>query len=72
MDLCHVAMGHFDGFWEINLNPWDTAAGILMTMEAGGLVTDFSSESYSIYQPQMLASNRLIHEDMRQIIVKNQ
>ena len=72
LDLCHVAMGHFDGFWEINLNPWDTAAGILMTMEAGGLVTDFSSESYSIYQPQMLASNKLIHEDMRQIIVKNQ
>ena len=72
LDLCYVAMGHFDGFWEINLNPWDTAAGILMTMEAGGLVTDFSSGTYSIYQPQMLASNKLIHEEMRQIIVKNQ
>ena len=65
-------MGNFDGFWEINLKPWDTAAGILMTMEAGGLVTNFSSDTYSIYQPQMLASNRLIHEEMRQIIVKNQ
>ena len=72
LDLCYLAMGHFDGFWEINLNPWDTAAGILMTTEAGGLVTDFSSASYSIYQPQMLASNKLIHEEMRQIIIKNQ
>lgn len=68
LNLCSVAMGHFDGFWELHLKPWDIAAGTLVVEEAGGVVTDFQTSEYSIYQPQTLASNGLIHEEMRQMI----
>jgi myo-inositol-1(or 4)-monophosphatase len=68
LDLCYVAMGRFDGFWELRLKPWDTAAGILIVEEAGGRVTDFKSENYSIYQDQIMASNGLIHGQMRTVL----
>jgi myo-inositol-1(or 4)-monophosphatase len=66
IDMCYLAMGKIDGFWEEALKPWDTAAGLIIIAEAGGKVTNFHSGSYSIYEKQILASNGLIHEQMRQ------
>lgn len=62
IDLCWVACGRFDGFWEHNLNAWDAAAGYLIVEEAGGSVTDLKGNAYSPYQPRLLATNGLIHE----------
>jgi myo-inositol-1(or 4)-monophosphatase len=62
LDLCYVACGRFDGFWEFNLNPWDTAAGVLLVEEAGGKVTDFSGGPFQIDSRQTAASNGLVHE----------
>jgi myo-inositol-1(or 4)-monophosphatase len=64
LDLCYVAMGRFDGFWELKLNPWDVAAGKLLVEEAGGVVTDFSGGELDIYGQETLASNGRIHEEM--------
>jgi len=61
LDLASVACGRFDGFWEFNLNPWDTAAGVLLVKEAGGVVTDFSGGPFRIDSREVLASNGLIH-----------
>jgi len=71
LDLCYLAMGRFDGFWELRLKPWDTAAGILMVTEAGGQVTDFGSGAYSIYQDQILASNGLLHDQMQTVVASS-
>ncbi len=60
-DLCQVAKGVFDAFWESNLSPWDTAAGILLVEEAGGQVTTFRGKSYDPYKNSIIASNGLIH-----------
>jgi len=68
LDLCYVACGRFDGFWELKLSPWDVAAGILIVEESGGRVTDFQGETASIYGKNLLASNGLIHEQMIQIL----
>ncbi len=68
IDLCWVACGRFDGFWEYNLNPWDIAAGYLIIEEAGGQVTNFKGEPYSVYDKQTLATNSKIHEQMIQLI----
>jgi myo-inositol-1(or 4)-monophosphatase len=62
LDLCNVASGRFDGFWEFNLNPWDTAAGVLMVAEAGGKVTDFLGGEFQIASRETLASNGLVHD----------
>lgn len=62
LDLCNVASGRFDGFWEFNLNPWDTAAGVLIVEEAGGRVTDFSGGEFQIASRETLASNGLLHD----------
>jgi len=64
IDLCYLAAGKFDGFWELKLHPWDVAAGSLMVTEAGGRVTDFQGQSMNIYSGEILASNGLIHEQM--------
>lgn len=64
MDLCWVAAGRFDGFFEHKLNAWDSAAGFLIVEEAGGKVTDFQGNEYSPYQPHILASNAKIHNEM--------
>ena len=62
LDLCNVAAGRFDGFWEFNLNPWDTAAGVLIVQEAGGKVTRFDGSPFEINSRETVASNGLIHE----------
>jgi myo-inositol-1(or 4)-monophosphatase len=68
MDLCWVAAGRFEGFYEHKLNAWDSAAGFLIVQEAGGKVTDFSGAPYSPYQPQIAATNGKIHEELLQWI----
>jgi myo-inositol-1(or 4)-monophosphatase len=62
LDLCNVASGRFDGFWEFNLNPWDTAAGVLIVQEAGGAVTRFDGSAFELNSRETVASNGLIHE----------
>jgi myo-inositol-1(or 4)-monophosphatase len=62
LDLCNVASGRFDGFWEFNLNPWDTAAGVLIVEEAGGRVTDFAGGPFQLESRETLASNGLLHD----------
>jgi myo-inositol-1(or 4)-monophosphatase len=68
IDLCWVAAGRFDGFWEYNLNPWDIAAGYLIIEEAGGRISNFNGDPYSVYDKQTLATNGKIHEAMLKII----
>ncbi|MCH7949446.1 MAG: inositol monophosphatase [Candidatus Dadabacteria bacterium] len=68
LDVCYVACGRFDGFWELGLNPWDTAAAVLILKEAGGQVTTFSGDEYSIYIKEILASNSIIHGQMMEIL----
>jgi myo-inositol-1(or 4)-monophosphatase len=65
IDLCWVAAGRFDGFYEHKLQAWDSAAGFLIVEEAGGKVTDFAGNPYSPYQPHILATNGAIHEELR-------
>ena len=64
IDLCWVACGRFDGFWEYNLSPWDVAAGYLLVEEAGGRVTNFEGLPYSVYDKETLATNGRIHDAM--------
>ena len=68
LDLCYVACGRFDGFWEQNLNPWDTAAGMLIASEAGGMVTDFGNRQFEIEDKEILATNGKIHMEMLKIL----
>ncbi len=68
LDLCYVACGRFDGFWELNLTPWDTAAGALIVTEGGGRVTNFSGGPSSNYKPEVVASNGLIHDRMLEVL----
>lgn len=68
LDLCYVAAGRFDGFWEVRLNPWDMAAGVVILQEAGGTVTDFSGVGHSIYGKELVASNGLIHRSMIEVL----
>jgi myo-inositol-1(or 4)-monophosphatase len=70
LDLCYVASGRFDGFWEGSLHPWDMAAGVLMVMEAGGRWTDYCGAVSNVYNKQMLATNGLIHEQMIEVLKK--
>lgn len=64
LDLCSVACGRFEAFWEFGLKSWDSAAGILIVREAGGVVTDFSGRPYHPGDRELLASNGLIHDEM--------
>ncbi len=65
LDMCSVACGRFDGFWEFGLKPWDTAAGTLIVREAGGVVTNFAGRPYHPGDAECLASNGRIHDEMR-------
>jgi myo-inositol-1(or 4)-monophosphatase len=64
LDLAYVAAGRLDAFWEFNLNPWDTAAGILLVTEAGGRVTSFAGDAYRLDSREILATNGLIHGEL--------
>ena len=68
LDLCSVACGRFDAFWEFGLKSWDSAAGILLVREAGGSVTDFAGQPYHVGDRELIASNGLIHDEMRKIV----
>jgi myo-inositol-1(or 4)-monophosphatase len=68
LDLCYVACGRLDGFWEWKLHPWDTAAGALIVCEAGGLVSDFLGEPFQLFGEQTLASNGLLHRAMAEVL----
>jgi myo-inositol-1(or 4)-monophosphatase len=69
LDLCYVACGRLDGFYEENLKPWDTAAGVLIVTEAGGKITIFDGGDYDIYSPNILASNGHIHKQMISLLI---
>lgn len=68
LDLCYVACGRFDGFWEQDLAPWDTAAGLVIAQEAGGTISDFSNGSYSIDKKEILATNGFIHHELAALL----
>jgi len=68
LDLCFVACGRFDAFWEQNLKPWDTAAGVLIAREAGSRVSDFSDRAFTVDKKEMLASNGNIHNEMLSLL----
>jgi myo-inositol-1(or 4)-monophosphatase len=68
LDLCYVACGRFEGFWEQNLKPWDTAAGCLIAAEAGGQVTTFSNQPFTIDQLEILATNGRVHGEMIELL----
>lgn len=67
LDLCSVACGRFEGFWEFGLNSWDTAAGALIVREAGGIVTDLEGRPFRPGDKTILASNGRVHEEMKQV-----
>jgi myo-inositol-1(or 4)-monophosphatase len=71
LDICYVAAGRMDGFWEEGLNAWDIAAGVLIVEEAGGLVTDLSGGPFVLRSGRILASNGLVHDEMRQVIASH-
>jgi myo-inositol-1(or 4)-monophosphatase len=64
LDLANVASGRYDGFWEFTLNPWDTAAGVLLVREAGGTVTRFDGSPFLLNSKEVLASNGIIHQEL--------
>lgn len=64
LDLANVAAGRYDGFWEFNLNPWDTSAGVLIVLEAGGTVTRFDGSPWRIASDETLASNTILHQEL--------
>lgn len=71
LDLCYLACGRFDGFWEQNLKPWDTAAGMLIAREAGARVTDFSNTAFQPDMKELLATNGHVHAEMLTLLARN-
>ena len=71
LDLCYLAAGRCDGFWELNLHPWDTAAGGVIAEEAGARITDFRGNAFSIYMKEIVASNGKIQEEMIGVLTRN-
>ena len=68
LDLCYVAAGRFDGFWEQHLKPWDVAAGALIVTEAGGTITGMDGSPFTPYVPHLVASNALLQTEMLTVI----
>lgn len=68
LDLAYVACGRLDGFWEMNLKPWDTAAGALLVTEAGGQLSTFSGKPFSPFFPEIIASNSHIHKQLVELL----
>lgn len=71
LDLCGVACGWLDGFWEINLKPWDTAAGTIIVREAGGTVTGFEGDAYDSHDRHIIATNTIFHKELSDIVRKD-
>ena len=67
IDLCFVACGRFDGFWEFGLKPWDIAAGSLIISEAGGTVTDANGQSLDLFGQDIMATNTVLHPKMQKL-----
>lgn len=72
LDLCYVAAGRYDGFWELNLAPWDVTAGACIVREAGGKVTNFDSEDFNPEIRNIIATNSIIHSDMKEVLASCQ
>ncbi len=70
MDLAYVACGRFDGFWELNLHPWDYGAGWLLVTEAGGQVSRFDGEPFSMGDREILATNKIVHQPMIDVLMR--
>jgi myo-inositol-1(or 4)-monophosphatase len=70
LDLAYLACGRFDGFWELKLHPWDTAAGIVIVQEAGGKVTRIDGGGFHIADMDILASNGKIHKQMQKVLLR--
>ncbi|HNY65883.1 MAG TPA: inositol monophosphatase family protein [Deltaproteobacteria bacterium] len=68
LDLCYVARGSFDGFWEVGLSSWDIAAGVAIVLEAGGFVTDFSGKPMDLESGNILAANGIIHAGLLRLM----
>jgi myo-inositol-1(or 4)-monophosphatase len=68
LDLCYLAAGRYDGFWEEKLGPWDTAAGALIVEEAGGRVSDFEGKPFHYSKRAVLATNGLLHDEMLAVV----
>ncbi len=71
LDLCHVACGRYDGFWEAGLSAWDVAAGSLIVEEAGGRMSDYRGQAFDVYGKKLLASNGRLHEAMRGVLAES-
>ena len=69
LDLCYVACGRLDGFWELGLSPWDTAAGALMITEAGGLITNLDNDYFDLNIKGLIATNGLLHSQIKDVIL---
>jgi myo-inositol-1(or 4)-monophosphatase len=72
LNLCYIACGRLDGYWERGISPWDVAAGALMVMEAGGTVTDMSGGPFSSDDREILASNGALHTDLLSVIAAHE
>jgi len=68
LDLAYVATGRFDGFWELRLRPWDTAAGALLVREAGGMVTEIGDRPFHLLSPSVVATNGRIHRTLNAVL----
>jgi myo-inositol-1(or 4)-monophosphatase len=68
LDLSYLASGRLDGFWELKLKPWDTAAGCLLVTEAGGVISDMEGKPWNLFSPGLVAGNALIHAQMLSVI----
>jgi myo-inositol-1(or 4)-monophosphatase len=70
LDLAYVACGRLDGYWEFQLNPWDTSAGYLLVEEAGGKITHFDGSKFTLDSREILATNGLIHGEMEHLFAE--
>lgn len=68
IDICHIASGKADGFWEFNLKPWDTAAGVIIAKESGAVVSKINGDDFSIYDKSVLVANQNIYQDIKENI----
>jgi myo-inositol-1(or 4)-monophosphatase len=71
LDICYVACGRFDGFWEQNLKPWDKAAAAVIASEAGAVITDFTNQPFALDQKEILVTNGHIHQEMLSLLELN-